>query len=102
MGVALWVYLESKVDIDEQAFLRILRSHYKEKDSTSVFQEMSNSVQLPSESELDFCLRVMSLHEVVVALSREEACPFDESMVRKQFFHALFTGLKHNNMRLEF
>ena len=72
-----------------QAFLRILRSHYKENDSTYVFQEMSNSVQLPSESELDFCLRVMSLREKVLALSRDEACPFDENMVRKRFFHAL-------------
>ena len=66
-----------------------------------MFQEMSNNVQLPSESELDFCLHVMSLREKVLALSREEACPFDESMVRKRFFHAIFTGLKHNNMRLE-
>ena len=95
------MYLESKVNIDEHAFIQILRSHYKEKDSTSVFQEMSNSIQLPSESELDFCLHVMSLRERVLSLSREEACPFDEAMVRKRFFHEIFTGLKHNNMHLE-
>ena len=97
---SLRMYLESKVDISEQAFIQILRSHFKEKDSTSVFQEMSNSVQLPSESELDYCLRVMSLREKVMTLSREEASPFDEAMVRKRFFHAIFTGLKHNSVRV--
>ena len=100
-GSSLRVYLESKVDISEQAFLQILRSHYKEKDSTSVFQEMSNCVQSSTESELDFCLRVMSMRERVLTLSREESCPFDETLVRKRFFHAVFTGLKHNNMRME-
>lgn len=100
-GSSLRVYLESKVDISEQVFLQILRSHYKEKDSTSVFQEMSNCMQSPTESELDFCMRAMSLREKVLTLSREEDCPFDETLVRKRFFHAVFTGLKHNNMRLE-
>ena len=100
-GSSLRVYLESKVDIDEQAFIVILQSRYKEKESTSVLQEMSNSVQLSSESELGFCLHVMSLREKVLALSREEACPFDVMMVRKRFFHAIVTGLKHNNIRLK-
>ena len=42
-GSSLQVYLESKVNIDEHAFIQILRSHYKEKDSTSVFQENQDS-----------------------------------------------------------
>ena len=62
---------------------------------------MANSVQLTSESELDFCLRMMSLRQRVLTLSREEECPFDEVLVRKRFFHTLSTGLKQNNIRLE-
>ena len=62
---------------------------------------MSNSVQMSSESEIDFCLRVMCLRQKVLTLSREENCPFDETLVRKRFFHAIFTGLKHNSIRLE-
>ena len=87
--------------MEEKSFIQVLRSHYKEKDSAAVFHEMSNSVQSNTESELDFCLRVMSLRQRVMSLSREEECAFDETLVRKRFFQAIFTGLKHNNIRLE-
>ena len=100
-GSNLRNYLESKPDIDADAFIKVLRSHYKEKDATSVFHEMSNSYQLLSESEHEFCLRAMSLHQKVLALSREENFKFDEVLVQKQFFHAIFTGLKHNSIRFE-
>ena len=62
---------------------------------------MSNCVQSASESELDFCLRVMSLRERVVMLSGEEECPFDVVLLKKRFFHTMFTGLKHNNIRMK-
>ena len=94
-------YLESREKITELAFMQVLRSHFKEKDSTLVFHDLSNAVQLSSESELDFCLRVMSLRERVVTLSAEEGCLFDKSLLKKRFFHTLFTGLRHNNIRLE-
>ena len=61
---------------------------------------MSNSSQISSESELDFCLRVMSLREKVMALSAEEECTFDEDLVRKKFFNTIFTGLRHNSVRM--
>jgi hypothetical protein len=99
-GSNLRNYLESKIDLSETAFIKILRSHFKEKDASSVFQEMSNSSQSSSESELDFCLRVMSLRERVMTLSAEEECTFDEVLVRKKFFHTIFTGLRHNSVRM--
>ena len=64
-GSNLRNYLESRADITSDAFITVLRSHHKEMDSTSVFHEMSNSVQLPGESENDFVLRVMSLRQKV-------------------------------------
>ena len=100
-GSNLRNYLESRVNISETAFIQMLRSHFKEKDATSVFHEMSNCVQLASESELDFCLRVMSLRERIVMLSGEEGCPFDDALLKKRFFHTIFTGLKHNNIRMK-
>ena len=36
-GSNLWNYLESKCEISEIAFIKILRSHFKEKDASSVF-----------------------------------------------------------------
>ena len=44
-GSSLRNYLEAREDMEETAFIQILRSHYKEKDSASVFNEMSNAVQ---------------------------------------------------------
>ena len=99
-GSSLRNYLESREDVEDKAFIQVLRSHYKEKDSASVFHEMSNAVQSPLESELDFCLRVMSLRQRVVSLSVEEGYPFDETLVRRRFFQAIHTGLKHNNLRV--
>ena len=98
-GSNLRNYLESRIDISETAFIQVLRSHFREKDSSSVFHELSNCVQLPSESELDFCLRAMSLRQCVMSLSFEEEIPFDDELVRKRFFHTLSTGFKHNNIR---
>jgi hypothetical protein len=94
-------YLESRVELSEQAFFQILRSHFKEKDSTLVFHDLSNAVQLTSESEMDFCLRVMSLRERVVTLSSEEGVSFDSNLLKKRFFHTLFTGFKNDTIRLE-
>ena len=94
-------YLESRAELSEKAFFQILRSHFKEKDSTLVFHDLSNAAQLPFESEMDFCLRVMSLRERVVTLSAEEGFSFDSILLIKRFFHTLFTGFKNDNIRLE-
>lgn len=99
-GTNLRNYLEIKPNISENAFIKILRSHYNEKDASSVFQEMSNCTQLSTESELEFCLRVMSLREKVVSLSAEEQCTFDSELIRKKFFQTMYTGLKHNSVRM--
>ena len=100
-GYSLRDYLESKGDLTETALVQILRSHFKEKDSTSVFHELSNCVQLVAETEHEFCLRTMSLREKVARLSDEEDCPFDEGLLKKRFFHTIFTGLKQNSVRME-
>ena len=85
-GNSLRDYLESKSNITEAALIQILRSHFKEKDSISVFHELSNCVQLVGESEHEFCLRAMSLREKVSRLSEEEECPFDQNLLKNVFF----------------
>ena len=58
-------------------------------------------IQCASESELDFCLRAMSLRQKVIMLVNEEDFPYDSQLIKKCIFHAIFTGLKHNNVRHE-
>lgn len=100
-GSSLRNYLESRLDLDEKQLIKVLRSHFSEKDSPTVFNEMSNCVQGASESELDFCLRAMSLRQKVLMLATEEECPYDPKTIKKRFLHAIFTGLKFNNIRHE-
>ena len=101
-GIPLKNYLESRLNITENGLIQMLRSHYREKDSTSVFNEMANSAQLATENELDFCLRMMSLRERVISLSMEEdTCPFSSELVRHRFFHTLSTGFRSSSVRLE-
>ena len=90
-GSNLRNYLESRLDLDEKQLIKVLRSHFNEKDSSTVFNEMSNCVQGSSETELDFCLRAMSLRQKVLMLATEEECPYDPHAIKKRFLHAIFT-----------
>lgn len=94
-------YLESREKLTVENVLQIMRSHYSEKDSTSLFTEMSSSAQAPGESANEFAIRLMSLRQKVLILSKEEDCPYDSTLVRKRFLHALSTGLRNNNVRQE-
>ena len=60
----------------------MLRSHFKEKDATSVFTEMSNAVQLGAENELEFCMRLMGMRQKVLILSKEEDCRYEAKLVQ--------------------
>lgn len=102
-GTPLRTYLETRIDLDEASLLKILRSHFKERDSTAVFNEMVNSVQGGQETELNFCLRMMALREKIISLSAEEnsSCQFDRELVSNRFFHTLATGFKKPQIRLD-
>ena len=100
-GSSIRKYFEGLPGMDEEKFITILRSHYDVKDSITVFNDMSNASQEPTESESNFTLRMMDLRNKVLTLSREEACPMDENVVRRTFFHSLAVGFKRDTIRLE-
>ena len=60
-GHRLRSYLEGRPDLRLDTVRRIIRSHYREKDATSLFQELSTSAQSPKESAHDFVLRSLDL-----------------------------------------
>ena len=97
----LRTYLESKPNLTLVSMIEILRSHFKEKDSASVFTELSNAVQQVTETALDFVLRLMCLRQKILDLSNEEGCPYDETLLGKRFFHTIFTGMRNANIRVE-
>ena len=71
-GEYLRTYLEMCGNLTLDALIPILRSHFKEKDATLVYSELSNGTQNPSETENEFCLRMMSLRQKVLLMSSEE------------------------------
>ena len=70
-GHRLRSYLEGRPDLRLDTVRRIIRSHYREKDATSLFQELSTSAQSPKESAHDFVLRSLDLKQKVLFASRE-------------------------------
>ena len=93
--------LESKVDLDKDDFLKLLRSHYKEKDSAAVLQLLLNCYQEPGQDAHEFCCMAMSLRDRIRALSLEEGSPEDEEVLNKRLYHTIFTGLKQNSIKME-
>ena len=100
-GNNLRTYLESKPDLTLVTLLDILRSHFKEKDSASVFTELGNAVQISTENSLEFVIRLMCLRQKVFDLAREEGCPYEQTLLNKRMFHAMFTGLSNANIRVD-
>ena len=67
-------YLESRPDLGLSSLLEILRSSFKEKDSASVFTDLSNACQSSAETCIDFVLRLLCLKQKVLDVSAEEGC----------------------------
>ena len=82
----LRMYLECKPDLDLRILIEILRSHFNERDSASVFTELGNAVQKSHENSHDFVVRLLCLRQKVADLGREEGCPYQENMLKKRCF----------------
>ena len=93
--LALRTNLEGKDNFNLKTLRRILRSHFKEPNATSLFTELSNSKQLCSELAQEFVLRVMSLRQKILFISKEDFCGYSEALVQDRFLHAVLVGLRN-------
>ena len=59
-----------------------MRSHFREKDSSSTFTEMSNAAQSSTESPHDFVVSLLSMREKVLIMAKEEGCLFDKGLLQ--------------------
>ena len=98
-GEDLRTYLEMCGDLNLDTLIPILRTHFKEKDATLVYSELSNGTQEPSESENDFCLRMMALRQKVLLMSDEEGGQYTDLLVQSQFQKSLETGFRREAIR---
>ena len=98
-GEDLRTYLEMTPNLTLTVLQSILRAHFKEKDATSVFTELSNGTQAAAESESDFCLRMMALRQKVLLMSAEEDGQYTPKLVQGQFQKSLSTGFRRESVR---
>lgn len=98
-GEGLRPYLEMCHGLTLETLIPILRAHFKEKDATLVYTELSNGAQGPTESENDFCLRMMALRQKVLLMSKEENGQYTEELVQTQFQKSLATGFRREAVR---
>ena len=78
---------------------RILRSHFKEPNATSLFTELSNSKQLPSECAQKYVVRLMSLRQKILFISKEDNYGYSEAFVENRSLNAILFGLRNDNIR---
>lgn len=91
-GLKLRSYLEGKTDLTLATLRQIFRAHYAEKDATVLNQQLTEAVQGPYETSLDFLVRVLDLRQKVLVASE---------LVHSQCFQSIMTGLSNDNVRAE-
>ena len=57
----LRTYLEDNADLNLVPMSKTLRSHFSEPNATTLFHELANAKQMPTETTQEFVIRMMSL-----------------------------------------
>eukprot|EP00794_Sanderia_malayensis_P010477 gene10477-11576_t len=80
---------------------QILRSHYCEKSATEAYQELTNVVQEPNETALNFLMRALKLRQHILLASEEKESKirYDTTLVQNVFINAVETGLVDDAIR---
>lgn len=102
-GLKLRSYLEGKTDLTLATLRQILRAHYAEKDATVLYQQLTKAVQGPSETALDFLVRVLDLRQKVLFASEraQSGLKYNKELVHSQCSQSIMTGLTNDNIRAE-
>ena len=99
--VEMRVYLEGRKSLSLKSLSKILRSHYQEKDATSLFYALANAKQSTNENAQQFAIRLMTLRQKVLFVSKEEALPFSSELVQQRYNQSILTGMKSEHLRNE-
>ena len=94
-------YLDSTgPEISLEDILSFVRSSYKEKSATELFQELNKLCQKDGEDSSEFLLRALSLRKrIAVASEVESKIKYDDSLVYSICIHAIRTGLNNHAVR---
>ena len=102
-GLPLRSYLEGRSDLELATLRRVLRSHFREKDATALFHELTNAVQSGKEEAYDFVMRVLDLKQKVLFASQEAGATVTYGLlqVQQMMVRTIGTGLQDNLVQQE-
>ena len=94
-------YLETMKDLTLPKLRQMLRSHYKQKSGTELYQQLTTICQAPKEASQDFLIRELDLQQQVIFTSQAADDPvrYEPSLVHSLFLHAVETGLQDEAVR---
>lgn len=96
----LRTYLDSFPDISLENTLTLIRSAYKEKSATELFQELDKLCQRRDEDGPQFLFRALSIRQRILKASEVEGeVHYHRPQVAAVFMHSVRTGLLHEPIR---
>ena len=90
-----------ELSFDREALMTAIRSHFEEKDRSELANELRLCIQGPTETAHKFACRAVALKKKIENISKLENLPLDVDDHRRNFFRAVYTGLRQNNIRNE-
>ena len=94
-------YLEMIQDLSLSRLRQIMKSHFKQKSATELYQELSVLHQEASESPQDFLVRALNLKQQIIFVSNatDGSIKYEPFLVQALFLHVVETGLQDESVR---
>ena len=94
-------YLEMIQDLSLSRLTQIMKSHFKQKSATELYQELSVLRQEANESPQDFLVRALNLKQQIIFVSNatDGSIKYEPSLVQALFLHVVETGLQDESVR---
>ncbi|KAI3375499.1 hypothetical protein L3Q82_003827 [Scortum barcoo] len=95
--------LEIKSELTLPQLKTILKGHYKEDDTSDLYQKLINISQEPKESAQDFLFRAIELKDRLLFASkgRESEEHYSADLVKRKFLRSVATGLLSDNIKYQ-
>ena len=99
-GLSVRTYLETVLDLTLPRLLQILRTNFKEKSATELYQELSTMTQEPGEDANKFFIRALEVRQkVLFASETDEGVHYNPTLVQGLFLQTLEVGLVQEAIR---
>lgn len=101
-GLNLRDMLEIKSDLTLPQLKTILKGHYKEENTSDLYQKLVNISQEPRESAQNFLFRAIELKDRLLFASKENGSDqYNPDLLRRKFLRSVGTGLLSDHIKFQ-